>query len=67
MSSSKKFTCEETLRQGFICVRPRTPPPPYTLLRVYNILIHTGKGGGLNQGEGGAAIFAILKGRNTLK
>ncbi len=28
----KKLTCKETLRQVFICLRPRTPyPPPYTL------------------------------------
>ncbi len=46
--SSEKFTCKETLRQVFICLRPpplllpHTPPPPYTLYTC--ILIHTGKG-----------------------
>ncbi len=47
----KKFTCKRTLRQFFICLRPRTtyPPPLYTIYTckrytVY-ILIHTKKGG----------------------
>jgi hypothetical protein len=32
MSSSKKITCKETLRQMFICLRPRTPYSlPYEL------------------------------------
>ncbi len=31
LSSSKKMKCKETLRQLFICLRPRTPyPPPLT-------------------------------------
>jgi hypothetical protein len=36
------------LRQVFICLRPRTPPPPTHThcIRVYSILLHTGKGGG---------------------
>ncbi len=47
MSSSKKLTCKGTLRQVFICLRPRTPPqPPYTLYTCMLILIHTGRGGG---------------------
>ncbi len=54
ISSSKKFICKGTLRQVFICLRPRTsyPPPPlhtvyvYTL-RLYLFTIHTGKGGGV--------------------
>jgi hypothetical protein len=42
-----KFTCKGTLRQVFICLRPRTPYPPYTLcIRVYSIRFHTGKEGG---------------------
>ncbi len=58
MSSSKKITYKGTLRQVFICLRPRTPYPPprthYIRLRVYSILIHTGRGGGgeMNQIEG---------------
>jgi hypothetical protein len=30
MSSSKKLTCKGTLRQVFICLRPRTPYTAYT-------------------------------------
>ncbi len=42
------LTCKGTLRQVFICLRPRTPyPPPLThCIHVYSILIHTGRGGG---------------------
>jgi hypothetical protein len=51
MPSSKKLTCKGTLRQLFICLRPGTPypTPPYTLycIRVYSILFHTVKGGGV--------------------
>jgi hypothetical protein len=40
----KKLTCKGTLRQVFISLRP--PPLPFThYVRVYRILIHTGKGG----------------------
>ncbi len=53
-----KLICKGTLRQVFICLRPRTPeapiypPPPQPLHTVYvhtvySILIHTGKGGGV--------------------
>ncbi len=56
MSSSKKLTCKETLRQVFICLRPRTPTPPFTqCIRVYNRLNSHREGGGsgnLNQREG---------------
>ena len=54
MSSSKKLACKETLRQVFFYLRPETLcSPPYTqCIRVYSILIHTGKGGELNQREG---------------
>ncbi len=53
----EKLSCKDTLRQLFVCLRPRTPYHPYTLcIRVYSNLIHTGKGGGagveLNQREG---------------
>jgi hypothetical protein len=52
-----KKTCEGTLRQVFIYLRPRTPHPPplHTVYGVYSILIHTGKGGvgwEFNQREG---------------
>jgi hypothetical protein len=45
----KKFTCTGTLRQVFICLRLRIPyPPPFTqCIRVYRMLIHTGKGVGV--------------------
>jgi hypothetical protein len=53
----KKLTCEGTLRQVFICLRPRNPSlnPLTHCIRVYSILIHTGKGGEgeeFNQREG---------------
>jgi len=35
MLSSKKLTFKDTLRQVFICLRPRTPYPPHTLHTVY--------------------------------
>ncbi len=49
--------CQGTLRQVFICLRPRTLYPPPLLkhcIFVYSILIHIGKGEGreLNQREG---------------
>ncbi len=51
----KKFTCKWTLRQMFICLRLRTPnPPPPSItqcIRVYSILIHTGKGEGGDEPE----------------
>ncbi len=48
----KKLACKETLRQVFICLRPRTPSPPYThCIRVCSILIHTEKGGGWRRAE----------------
>jgi hypothetical protein len=48
MSSSKKTTCKGTLQQVFICLSPRTPylSPLEHCIRVYSILIHTGRGGG---------------------
>ncbi len=53
----KKLTCKGTLRQVFICLTPRAPfsPTPFThCIRVYSILIHTGKEGGgrVDRGEG---------------
>jgi hypothetical protein len=62
MSSSKKITSKLTLRQVFICLRPRTPyPQPLHTVYVYNIYStvygtyshrERGKGGELNQREG---------------
>ncbi len=51
MSSSKKFNYKGTLRQVFICLRPRTryPPPPYklyTCIQVYGTYPHR-EGGGI--------------------
>ncbi len=47
----KKLICKGTLRQVFICLKPRTPyssPPPFRTINVYSTvystLIHTGKG-----------------------
>jgi len=53
MLSSKKFTWKGTLRQVFIGLasEPHTPPPKHCI-RVYSILIDTGKGGELNQSKG---------------
>ncbi len=48
---AKKFTCKGTVQQVFICLRPPPPRQPHTspplthCIRVYSILIHTGKGG----------------------
>ncbi len=44
MSSSKKLTCKETLRQVFICLRPRTPTPLlYTLYMCIQDLFTQGR------------------------
>ncbi len=50
----KKFTCEGTLRQVFICLRPRTTYPPLHSVYVYYTysLQGRGEGGELNQREG---------------
>jgi hypothetical protein len=42
MSSSKKLTCKGTLGQVFVCLLPSLTH----CIRVYSILIHTGKGEG---------------------
>jgi hypothetical protein len=58
MSSTIKCTCKGIYgrRISVKGTEPHTPPPPPLThcIRVYNILIHTGKGGGveLNQREG---------------
>jgi hypothetical protein len=43
MSSSKKLTCKGTLRQVFVCLRPRTPyrPPPLHTVYVYTVYLFT--------------------------
>jgi hypothetical protein len=60
MSSFKQMSCKGTLRQAFICLRPRTaipPPPPTHCIRVYSILIQYSQNreergkGDLNQRE----------------
>jgi hypothetical protein len=40
--TQKKFTYKETLRQVFICLRPRTPyPPPLLTVYVYTVSLFT--------------------------
>ncbi len=49
ISSSKKLTCKGTLRQVFICLRPRTPYPPLHNVYLYTVYLFTqgrGEGGG---------------------
>jgi hypothetical protein len=51
----KIFACKGTLRQVFICLRPKThTPPPYTLntCMQYSYSHREGGGGELNQREG---------------
>jgi hypothetical protein len=38
MLSTKKLICKGPLRQVFICLRPRGPPPLTHWIRVYGIL-----------------------------
>jgi hypothetical protein len=41
----KKLSYKGTLRQVFLCLRPRTQSPPFThCIRVYNILFTQGRG-----------------------
>jgi hypothetical protein len=51
MPSSYKMTVKGLCVR---CLSARGPEPPYILIRVYSILVHTGKGGGgeLNHKEG---------------
>jgi hypothetical protein len=41
MSSSKKITCKGTLRQVFICLRPRTHPQPPPLTHLIRVTVYT--------------------------
>jgi len=46
MSSSKKLTCKGDFAAGVYLSEAQNPIPPLTYcIRVYSILIHTGKGG----------------------
>ncbi len=51
MSSSKKMTWKVTLRQLFICLSPPSPSHSVYATILIPVLIHTGKGGGLQQGR----------------
>jgi hypothetical protein len=46
MSASKKLTCKGTLQEGVYLSEAQNPipPPPSHCIRVYSILLHTGKG-----------------------
>jgi hypothetical protein len=63
MSSSKKMTCKGTLRQVFICLRPRTPypPPPVThntcIQHTSTSLHREGWGGGTVEPEIRATVY----------
>jgi hypothetical protein len=48
----KKFTCKGTLRQVFICLRPRTlyPPPLTHCIRVYIMYTKSHREGGMGGG-----------------
>jgi hypothetical protein len=48
----KKLPCKGTLWQVRICQSPGTPTPFLHCIRVYSMLIHTGKGRELIQREG---------------
>jgi hypothetical protein len=63
------MTCKGTLRQVFICLRPRTPYPPYTLCMypcIQYTLFTQGGGGGVNQrgGERGNRSQSWLENTN---
>jgi hypothetical protein len=45
MSAFLKLTSKDTLRHRRLSVRGPPPPHTHTQIRVYSILIHTGKGG----------------------
>ncbi len=59
MSSSEIFTCKGTLRQVFICLRPRTPYPPsaYTMFTYIQYTYSHREGG-----EGGELIETDRRG-----
>ncbi len=54
----KQLTCKGTLRQVFICLRPKTPYPPPAPPSIHTVYVYTvclfkqGRGGELNQREG---------------
>ncbi len=45
----ENFTFKGTVRQVFICLRPRTPYPPPLIVYVTVYLFTQGRGGELNQ------------------
>ncbi len=47
----KKVTCTGTLRQVFICLRPRTPYPPPPTYSIYTVYLFTGKEGRVEPGR----------------
>jgi hypothetical protein len=47
----KKLTCKETLRQAFICLRPRNTYPPNTLYTCIQYTYLHREGGGVIGGE----------------
>jgi hypothetical protein len=59
----KILTFKGTLRQVFICLRPKphTPAPLTHFILVYSILIHIGKGGGRIQPERRLEVQQITK------
>ncbi len=64
----KKLTCKGTLRQVFICLRPRTRyPPRLHTIYVYTVHLFTqeraGWGGELNQREGSRGNKVTMVGR----
>jgi hypothetical protein len=60
----KKLACKRTLRQVFICLRPRTPYPrpllTHCTLYGYSILIHTGKGGAGGETPAAKSLYRTI-------
>ncbi len=71
MSSSKKLTCKGTLRQVFICVRPRTPYPSphshYSILYFFTTGKRGRKGGNWTRKEVRGATEESIEHKAGLK